>query len=38
MNKIALISVSDKTDIDLLAAELIDNGYTIISEVEQLAI
>ena len=31
MNKIALISVSDKTDIDLLAAELIDNGYTIIS-------
>jgi phosphoribosylaminoimidazolecarboxamide formyltransferase/IMP cyclohydrolase len=31
MNKIALISVSDKTDIDVLASELIENGYTIIS-------
>ena len=31
MNKIALISVSDKTDIDLLASKLVKNGYTIIS-------
>ena len=31
MNKIALISVSDKTNIDMLASNLIDNGYTIIS-------
>ena len=31
MNKIALISVSDKTNIDLLASKLVENGYTIIS-------
>jgi phosphoribosylaminoimidazolecarboxamide formyltransferase/IMP cyclohydrolase len=31
MNKIALISVSDKTDVDLLASKLVKNGYTIIS-------
>lgn len=31
MNKIALISVSDKTKIDLLASQLVKNGYTIIS-------
>ena len=31
MNKIALISVSDKTNIDLLASKLVKNGYTIIS-------
>ena len=31
MNKIALISVSDKTDIDILASKLVKNGYTIIS-------
>jgi phosphoribosylaminoimidazolecarboxamide formyltransferase/IMP cyclohydrolase len=31
MNKIALISVSDKKDIDLLASKLVKNGYTIIS-------
>ena len=31
MNKIALISVSDKTNIHLLASKLVKNGYTIIS-------
>jgi len=31
MNKIALISVSDKTGIDLLATKLVKNGYNIIS-------
>ena len=31
MRKIALISVSDKTDIDLFASQLVKNNYTIIS-------
>ena len=31
MKKIALISVSDKTDIDLFASQLVKNNYTIIS-------
>ena len=31
MKKIALISVSDKTNIDFLASELVANGYSIIS-------
>ena len=31
MKKIALISVSDKTDIDSFASQLVKNNYTIIS-------
>ena len=31
MKKIALISVSDKTDIDSFASQLVKNDYTIIS-------
>ena len=32
MKKIALISVSDKTHIDTLAAELVSRGFSIISQ------
>ena len=31
MKKVALISVSDKKDIDILASQLIKNNYTILS-------